>query len=64
VALEQGFEAKTFSSFGIDKKAGCGMLKSEYYDATEDGEKTLDYLEKAYELLHYSIQKLKEENSN
>lgn len=64
VALDQGFEAKTFSSFGIDKKAGCGMLKSEYYDATEDGEKTLDYLEKAYELLHYSIQKLKEENNN
>lgn len=60
IALNHGFEAKTFSSFGSDKNAGCGMLKSVYNDATADGAKTLEQQKKALSLLHYAIQELKE----
>ena len=60
IALSQGFEAKTFSSFGSDKNAGCGMLKSVYNDATKDGTKTLKQQKSALSLLHYAIQELKE----
>lgn len=62
IALDYGFEAKTFSSFGSDKNAGCGMLKSVYNDATEDGENTLEQLRKALSLLHYATQRLKDKN--
>lgn len=60
-ALNRGFEAKTFSSFGSDKNAGCGMLKSAYIDAAEDGPKTLERFRKSLTLLHYAIQELKTE---
>lgn len=60
-AIDRGFEAKTFSSFGSDKNAGCGMLKSAYIDATEDGPKTLERFRKSLTLLHYAVQELKAE---
>lgn len=58
-AKELGFEAKIFSSFGNDKHSGCGMLKSEYLDVAEDGTKTLEQYKKSLDLLHYSVNSLK-----
>lgn len=58
-AKELGFETKIFSSFGNDKHSGCGMLKSEYLDVAEDGTKTIEQYNKSLELLHYSINALK-----
>jgi|GEM_PF-907309 len=58
-AKELGFETKIFSSFGDDKHSGCGMLKSEYLDVAEDGTKTIEQYNKSLELLHYSINALK-----
>ena len=60
-AIGKGFEAKTFSSFGSDKNAGCGMLKSAYLDAVEDGDKTLKKFEESLSLLNYATAQLKEE---
>lgn len=61
LALDRGFEAKTFSSFGSDKNAGCGMLKSVYIDAAKDGPKTIARFNKSLSVLHYAIQELKAE---
>lgn len=59
--LARKFEAKTFSSFGDDKNAGCGMLKSESNDKVNNGSKTIDKFDKALTLLHYAINELKSE---
>lgn len=59
--LARGFDAKTFSSFGSDKNAGCGMLKSESNDKVDNGSKTIERYNKALKLLHYAINELKNE---
>jgi len=59
IALNQGFEAKTFSSFGSDKNSGCGMLRSAYIDVSSDGENTTEKYEMALKLLHYAVNELK-----
>ena len=62
IARDRGFEAKIFSSFAREQKAGCGMLSSEYLDALKDGEKTREQYNRSLELLNYSVYKLKTEN--
>lgn len=62
IAKDRGFEAKIFSSFASEQKAGCGMLSSEYLDAAKDGEKTQEQYNKSLELLNYSVYKLKMED--
>lgn len=62
IAKDRGFEAKIFSSFASEQKAGCGMLSSEYLDASIDGEKTREQYSKSLELLNYSVYKLKMED--
>ena len=57
-AQSKGFETKIFSSFGRDRHSGCGMLKSEYLDALEDGETTLRKYKESLELLHYATHKV------
>lgn len=54
----KGFEVKTFSSFGVGKDAGCGMLKSAYLDPSPAGETTLRIYEEAKKLLGYAVKKL------
>lgn len=56
----KGFEVKTFSSFGVGKDAGCGMLKSAYLDPSPAGETTLRKYEEAKKLLSYAVKKLDE----
>ena len=56
----KGFEVKTFSSFGVGKDAGCGMLKSAYLDPSPAGENTLKKFEEAKKLLSYAVEKLDE----
>ena len=53
-----GFETKIFSSFGSNQHSGCGMLRSEYVDVDEDGEKTKELYEDSLRLLNYAISEL------
>lgn len=62
IAKDRGFEAKIFSSFASEQKAGCGMLSSEYLDASKDGEKTREQYNRSLELLNYAVYKLKVES--
>jgi adenine C2-methylase RlmN of 23S rRNA A2503 and tRNA A37/predicted MPP superfamily phosphohydrolase len=55
VAKNMGFTAKTFSSFGTDRNAGCGMLNSEKINFAPDGGTTIDRYEKSLQLLQYAI---------
>ena len=50
-ALARGFEAKLFSSFGTDKKSGCGMLSSSLAKIQTPGGTTMYNFEKAITLL-------------
>lgn len=51
VVKEKGFEAKLFSSFGIENSTGCGMLSSNMINIQKPGKTTLKHLEKSIELL-------------
>lgn len=58
VSTSMGFETKIFSSFGSNQNSGCGMLRSEYIDVDEDGEKTIEQYTDSLRLLNYAINEL------
>ena len=58
VSKDMGFETKIFSSFGSNQHSGCGMLRSEYVDVDEDGEKTKELYKDSLRLLNYAISEL------
>ena len=62
LAENLGFETRLFSSFGSDKDAGCGMLRSEYVGVAADGNKTQENLKKSLDILHYSTNHVKRLN--
>lgn len=47
----RGFEAKLFSSFGIENSTGCGMLSSNNLNIQKPGKITLKHLDESIELL-------------
>ena len=58
VLERNGFEGKTFSSFGDSEKSGCGMLNSTFDKMEEIGSKTISHFNTALELLTDAIQKV------
>lgn len=58
VLERNGFEGKTFSSFGDSEKSGCGMLDSTFDKMEEIGCKTISHFNTALELLNDAIQKV------
>lgn len=48
---QNGFEAKLFSSFGIENNTGCGMLSSEKSNIQSPGPTTIEHFNNSLELL-------------